>query len=112
MEKIVLELKDKEKYIGQYVKFTTTVDCGLIYAKILDVKDECLISNLCWYDENYYEISFLTKDKNVSKEHRKTGVEGALLTILHKSRIIYSEVCFRFRTYLGKFVIFPEKDKL
>lgn len=34
------------------------------------------------------------------------------MTILHKSRIIYGEVCFGFRTYRGKFGIFPKKDSL
>ena len=63
MEKIVLELKDKEKYIGQYVKFTTDNSFELFYAKVLDITDECLISNLCWYDEDFNEISFLKNDE-------------------------------------------------
>lgn len=67
MEKIVLELKDKKKYIGQYVKYTTTVYHDLYYAKVLDIKDECLISNVCWCDEDFSKVSFFNNDKTSLK---------------------------------------------
>ena len=68
-------------------------------------------SENCCFKRTRYD-GFLTKENLWANDTWKKGDKGGLLTILHKSRIIYSEVCFRFRTYLGKFVIFPEKDKL
>ena len=66
--------------------------------------------NCCFAEKG--SDGFLTKRNGWANGTWKKGDRGGLLTILHKSRIIYSEVCFGFRTYLGKFVIFPEKDKL
>ena len=67
-------------------------------------------SENCYFAQKGSDV-FLTKEIRWANGTWKMERKGGLLTILHRSRIIYSEVCFRFRTYRGKFGVFPEKVK-